>query len=262
MFDTVEPVAYLDGQITLSLDDQIALLGGVLEQTAIGPYVPDSLPIRERTQFDVTGKFSKDLAESYITLTGAYVMDGGLLPARLGIEAKPVQAKGSLTISRDGVLADGVVASSIEPERILDGGAAFQAFIPFDKAGEAFASVKGKVAVPVAKLSADAGAKIGQAGYELRGRLATPFTPRELIGKTTGKINWPDIATAVKPTWEGDRSAGGRRPTGCRPGSGHGRCRQAAARFRQPGRGDRCPGAQINHFLNLKLTPVEAPGAG
>ena len=200
VIDTVEPIAYLDGQLTLSLDDQIALLGGILEDTAIGPYVPDSLPIRERTQFDVSGKFSKNLAESYIKLTGAYVMDGGLLPARLGIEAQPVQVKGSLTISRDGVLADGVVASSIEPERVLDGGADFQAFIPFRKgAGEAFASVKGKVAVPVAKLSADAGAQIGQAGYELRGRLATPFTPRELIGKTAGKIDLPDVAGAAKP---------------------------------------------------------------
>jgi hypothetical protein len=200
VFDTVEPVAYLDGQMTLSLDDQIALLGGVLEHTAIGPYVPDSLPLRERAQFAVAGKFSKDLAESYIKLTGAYVMDGGLLPARLGIEAKPVQAKGSLTISRDGVLVDGVVTSSIEPERVLDGGADFQTFIPFRKgAGEAFASVKGKVVVPVAKLSADAGAQIGQTGYALRGRLATPFSPRELIGKSAGKINWPDIAGTAKP---------------------------------------------------------------
>ena len=200
VFDTVEPVAYLDGQMTLSLDDQIALLGGVLEDTAIGPYVPDSLPLRERTQFAVAGKFSKNLAESYIKLTGAYVMDGGLLPARLGIEAKPVQAKGSLTISRDGVLADGLVASSIEPERVLDGGADFQAFIPFrEGAGEAFASVKGKVAVPVAKFSADAGAQIGQAGYELRGRLAAPFTGREVAGKTAGKIALPDVAGAAKP---------------------------------------------------------------
>jgi hypothetical protein len=200
VFDTVEPVAYLDGQITLSLDDQIALLGGALEHTAIGPYVPDSLPLRERTQFAVAGKFSKNLAESYIKLTGAYVMDGGLLPARLGIEARPVQAKGSLTISRDGVLADGVVASSIEPESVLDGGADFQAFVPFrEGAGEAFANVKGKVALPVAKLSADAGAQIGQAGYELRGRLATPFTPRELIGKAAGKIVLPNVAAAARP---------------------------------------------------------------
>jgi hypothetical protein len=198
--DTVDPTAYLDGQLTLSHDDQVALLGGILEDTAIGPYVPDSLPIRERTQFDVSGKFSRNLAESYIKLTGAYVMDGGLLPARLGIEARPVQVKGSLTINRDGVLADGVVASSIEPERVLDGGANFQAFIPFRAgAGEAFASVKGKVAVPAAKLSADAGARIGQAGYELRGRLAAPFTPRELSGQAEGKVVLPDVAAIVKP---------------------------------------------------------------
>jgi len=200
VIDTVEPIAYLDGQITLSLDDQIAFLGGVLENTAIGPYVPDSLPLRQRSQFGLSGKFSKDLVESHITLTGAYVMDGGLLPARLGIEAKPVQVKGTLTISRDGVLADGAVVSSIEPEHVLDGGADFQAFIPFrEEAGDAYASVKGKVTVPVAKLSADAGAQIGRAGYELRGRLATPFVPGELIGRTAGKIILPDVAAAAKP---------------------------------------------------------------
>ena len=53
--------------------------------------------------------------------------------------------------------------------------------------------------MPVAKFSADAGARIGQAGYELRGRLATPFTPRELTGKTAGKIDLPDVAGAAKP---------------------------------------------------------------
>jgi hypothetical protein len=195
VIDTVEPIAYLDGQITLSLDDQIALLGGVLEKTAIGPYVPDSLPVRQRSQFGVSGKFSKDLAESRITLTGAYVMDGGMLPARLGIEATPVQVKGTLTISRDGIVADGAVVSSIEPEHVLDGGASVRAFIPFgEEAGEAYASVKGKVAVPVAKLSADAGAQIDRTSYEVRGRLATPFAPGEVISKTTGKITLPHVA--------------------------------------------------------------------
>ena len=53
--------------------------------------------------------------------------------------------------------------------------------------------------MPVAKLSADAGARIGQAGYEFRGRLATPFTPRELTGKTAGPIDLPDVAGAAKP---------------------------------------------------------------
>jgi hypothetical protein len=200
VIDTTEPVVHLDGQVTLSLDDQIALLGGTLEHTAIGPYVPDSLPIRQRSQFGVSGKFSKNLADSHLTLTGAYTMDSGLLPARLGIEAKPVQVRGTLTISRDGILAEGAVVSSIEPEHVLDGGASVRAFIPFrEEAGEAYAHVKGKVTVPVAKLSADAGAQIDRTGYEVRGRLAAPFAPGELIGKTAGRIVLPDVIGAAKP---------------------------------------------------------------
>jgi len=127
-------------------------------------------------------------------------MDGGLLPARLGIEATPVQVKGTLTLSRDGILADGAVVSSIEPEHVLDGGASVRAFIPFRaEAGEAYVNVKGKVAVPAAKLSVDAGAQIDPAGYEVQGRLATPFAPGELIGRTAGKIILPDVAGAAKP---------------------------------------------------------------
>ena len=157
-----------------------------------------------------------------------------------------MQVKGSLTISRDGVLADGLVASSIEPERVLDGGADFQAFIPFHEgAGEAFASVKGKVAVPVAKFSADAGAQIGQAGYELRGRLATPFTGREVAGKTAGKID----SAGCRRGGQTVRGAGGcnvgrHRTTGRRSGRRHGQRRQAAARSERPGH---CRGDEIRH---------------
>lgn len=195
--DTTEPTAYLDGQITLSLDDQVALLGGILESTAIGEYVPDSLPIRERTQFEVSGKFSRKLAESYLILSGAYVMDGGLLPTRLGIQAEPIKVKGTLTLNRDGVLADGVAVSSIQPEVIYDSGARFQAFIPFrEEAGEAFATLEGKVISPAAKLAADAGTEIGEAGYELRGKLDTPFSPTDLVGEASGKINMPDLTGA------------------------------------------------------------------
>ena len=80
--DTVEPVAYLNGQVTLPLTDQIALLGGLLEHTPIGPYVPDTLPLRERTQYGLSGKFSKDVAASRLTLRGAYTLDAGFLPAQ------------------------------------------------------------------------------------------------------------------------------------------------------------------------------------
>ncbi len=170
----------------------------MLEDTAIGPYAPDSLPIRERTQFGLSGKFSKDLSESYLTLSGAYRVDGGLLAARLGIDAEPVQLEGEVTVSRDGIEIDGVLASSIEPEVVLDSGARIQAFVPFPGGEEAgYARIEAEVEAPGINVAAGAGAEIGEAGYSLEGRLATPLSEDELSGKVSGDVNLPDVAGAV-----------------------------------------------------------------
>jgi hypothetical protein len=199
--DTVEPVAYLDGQVTLAGLEQIGLLGGVLENTAVGPYVPSTLPLRERTQFGLSGKFSKEVAESELTLSGAYTLDGGALPARLGIEAQPIRLQGTVSLSRDGVLVDGMVSSAIEPETVFDGGAHIRAFVPFgEDAGPGYAMIDGSVEVPAAKLGAGGGAQIGQEGYMLSGKLTTPLTDGEIAGKVSGEL--PDVAGAVGPVVE------------------------------------------------------------
>jgi hypothetical protein len=198
VIDTVEPVAYLDGHVTLSGIDQIALLGGLLESTPVAEYVPDTLPLRERTQFGLSGKFSKDLTESRLTVSGAYLLDAGILPARLGIEAQLLNLLGELTISRDGVLVDGVLKSAIEPDKLFDGGARVVTFVPFSKlAGLSYAGVDASVEVPVVNLGVGAGAKASAGQYELRGQLSTPFTNSDLTGKVSGEL--PDVAGAVGP---------------------------------------------------------------
>ena len=196
IIDTVEPVAYLDGHVTLSGIDQIALLGGLLESTPIADYVPDTLPLRERTQFGLSGKFSKDLAESRLTLSGAYLLDAGILPARLGIEAQVLNLQGELTVSRDGVLVDGVLKSAVEPDKLFDGGARVVMFVPFSKmAGPGYAGVDASVKAPAVNLGVGAGAKAGAGKYELSGQLSTPFTDSDLTGKVSGEL--PDVAGAV-----------------------------------------------------------------
>jgi hypothetical protein len=196
VIDTVEPVAYLNGHVTLAGIDQIALLGGLLERTPIADYVPNTLPLRERTQFGLSGKFSKDLAESRLTLSGAYLLDAGILPARLGIEAQMLNLHGELTVSRDGVLVDGVLKSAIEPDRLLDGGARVVMFVPFSKvAGPGYAGVDASVKVPATNLGIGAGARAGAGKYELSGQLRTPFTASDLTGKVSGDL--PDVAGAV-----------------------------------------------------------------
>jgi hypothetical protein len=198
VIDTVEPVAYLDGHVTLAGIDQIALLGGLLESTPIAEYVPDTLPLRERTQFGLSGKFSKDLAESRLTLSGAYLLDAGILPARLGIEAQMLNLQGKLTVGRDGVLVDGVLKSAVEPDKLFDGGARVEVFVPFSKvAGPSYAGVDASVKAPAVNLGVGAGAKAGAGKYELSGQLSTPFTDSDLAGKVTGDL--PDVAGAVGP---------------------------------------------------------------
>jgi hypothetical protein len=198
VIDTVDPVAYLNGQVTLSLTDQIALLGGVLESTPLGPYVPDTLPLRERTQFGLAGKFSKNLAESRLTLRGGYVLDAGFLPAQLGVDAQLAGVVGELTLSRDGALINGVLKSAIEPDKIFDGSVRVETFVPFNEAaGPSYAGLDANVKVPAAKLGVGAGAKASAGKYELSGQLTTPFTPSDLKGRVSGTL--PDVAGAVGP---------------------------------------------------------------
>jgi hypothetical protein len=176
-------------------------LGGALESTAVGPYVPETLPLRERTQFGLSGKFSKKVAESELTLSGAYTMDGGALPTRLGIEAQPIRLQGTVSLNRDGVLLDGVVSSNLEPETIFDSGAHIRAFVPFrEDASSGYAMVDGSVKAPAARLGAEAGAQIGEDGYALSGKLTTPLTNGKIAGEVSGDL--PNVAGAVGPVVE------------------------------------------------------------
>jgi hypothetical protein len=198
VIDTVDPVAYLDGHVTLSGIDQIALLGRLLERTPVAEYVPDTLPLRERTQFGLSGKFSKNLAESRLILSGAYLLDAGILPARLGIEAQPLNLQGELTVSRDGVWVDGVLKSAIEPDKLFNGGARVVMFLPVSKvAGPGYVDVDASVKVPAVNMGVRVGAKAGVGKYELSGQVSTPFTDSDPTGNVSGDL--PDVAGAVGP---------------------------------------------------------------
>ncbi len=214
--DTVEPVAYLNGHVTLSITDQIALLGGILESTPLGPYVPDTLPLRERTQYGLSGKFSKDLAKSQLTLRGAYLLDAGFLPAQLGVDARLVDVLGELTLTRNGALVDGVLKSSIQPDKVFDSRVEVKTFIPFDEtAGPGYASVDAMAKAPAVRLGVGGGATASAGHYQLTGRLSTPFTRSDLKGQVVRKPagrRWHGGSCGRKRRGRGgDRGGQGRR---------------------------------------------------
>ncbi len=171
------------------------------------------------------------MAQSHLTLKGGYMLDAGFLPEQLGVDAQLVNLVGELTLRREGVLVNGVLKSSIEPDKVFDGSVEVVTFIPFSKAaGPGYASVDAGVRVPAARLGVGAGARASAGQYELSGRLTTPFRDRDLAGKVAGKL--PDVAGTVGPALNSAGHAVGA-SVGSAAASAGGAIRSAAERAAQ-----------------------------
>ena len=161
IIDTQEPLVYLTGNVTVSDPGQLALVGPLLDVAQRSALIPDSLPLRERTQVAVTGQFSPADGETFVELGGARSVDVGASGQWLGIDAQPLAVTGWVRISGDGMLLNGVVGASLAPDTVFDGELGLEAWIPFgsDLDG-AYAQLSGSAAVPLANLSADATARV------------------------------------------------------------------------------------------------------
>jgi hypothetical protein len=160
VIDTQEPLVYLAGNVTVNTSGEMLLAGPLLELAQQSELIPDSLPLRQRTQVVVTGLAGKEV-DDYLHLGGSWAVDAGALGRSLGIEATPLAIQGLVTISAQGLKMDGVVSSSIEPETVLDSSARLTAFIPFKKsAPAAYVETEAAIEVPLAKIDAEGSARL------------------------------------------------------------------------------------------------------
>jgi hypothetical protein len=159
--DTQEPMVYLAGNVTVTHDDQIALVGKLLEPIQTLNALPKSLPLRQRTQLAVSGQLGKQPEDRAFEIGAAHAVDAGVIGDWLGVEVRPLAVQGLLTVTRDGLLLQGVAGSSIAPDVLLDADARLDAFIPFSgELEDAYLLVQAHADVPVAKMTADATAKV------------------------------------------------------------------------------------------------------
>jgi hypothetical protein len=160
VIDTEEPLVYLAGNVTVNTSGELLLAGPLQELAQQSELIPDGLPLRQRTQITVSGLAGKN-ADEYLNLGGSWSVGAGALGRWLGVEATPLAVEGLLTLSADGLLLDGVVRSSIEPDKVLDSSAQLTAFIPF-KGGveDAFVETQAAVAIPLAKVDVDGSARL------------------------------------------------------------------------------------------------------
>jgi hypothetical protein len=160
VIDTVDPLVYLAGDVTVNHSGEMLLPGLLLDLARQSALMPDALPVRQRVQVAVSGLAGKNVHE-YLKLGGAWAIDAGALDKWLGVEATPLAVEGVLTLSAEGMLLDGVARSAIEPDTLFDGSVHLTAFVPFRRnLADAFVEVRADVAIPLAKVATGAGARL------------------------------------------------------------------------------------------------------
>jgi hypothetical protein len=160
VIDTKEPLVYLAGNVTVYHTGEMLLAGPLLDLAKQSPLIPDSLPTRQRAQVTLSGLAGKNVDEK-LKLGGSWAIDAAPLDTWLGVEVRPLAVEGVLTLSAEGMLLDGVVRSSIEPDKLFDGSVHLTAFVPFQrKLGDAFVEAKAEVAIPLAKVATGASARL------------------------------------------------------------------------------------------------------
>jgi hypothetical protein len=159
VIDTKEPLVFLAGNVTVNHTGEMLLAGPLLDLAQKSNLIPDALPMRQRTQVTLSGLAGKNVDETF-KLGGSWAIDAGALDSWLGIEARPLTVEGVLTLSAEGMLLDGVVRSSVEPDRLFDGSVHLTAFVPFRRdLADAFVEASADVAIPLAKVATGASAR-------------------------------------------------------------------------------------------------------
>ena len=195
IIDTQEPLVYLAGNVTVSDPGQIALVGPLLDIAQRSEFIPDALPLRQRSQVAVTGQYSPAEGESFVELGAAHGVDAGAAGQWLGIDGQPLAVNGWIRISGDGMLLNGVASASLAPDKVFDGELGLEAWIPFgNDLDGAYAQINGSATVPLAHLSSDATVRVSlPLDVQAQAHLVTPRSERSIV--------WhPAAAGAKEPT--------------------------------------------------------------
>jgi hypothetical protein len=166
--DLAQPLFFVDGQVTLRTDGQMAFIREALGPIGESEWLPTNLPLRQTATFRIQGQVGQEV-EPKLTLNGEYRMDGGLVGTWLQIDATPLLAQGQAVIGPDGLLLAGAARSALEPEKWFDGGTQAQLYVPFAAPDGATVSVGADVASLALGVEQEATASAaGEAGWFAR----------------------------------------------------------------------------------------------
>lgn len=153
VIDPLQPLVYLQGQITLNHTGNLAFLDNIL--TVNGVDVPGlelaSLP--GRTSLGLTALITDDPAISYLEVNSGSAIDTGTMARWMGVDATPLAFSGVARLDHKGLLVTGSTQSSVLPRTVWDGRGQVQVFVPFNgNVNDAFVDADGILAVPLARV--------------------------------------------------------------------------------------------------------------
>ena len=166
--DFAQPMVYVDGQLTLYTDGQMAFIREALGPIGDSQWMPTDLPLRQSVVVHLQGQMGRAI-EPQLTLGGEYRMDGGLMGKWMQIDATPLLARGQAIISPAGLMLEGNARSALQPGKWFDGGAQAQLFVPFDDPETTALTVGADVASPMMGVEQAATATMaGESGWMAR----------------------------------------------------------------------------------------------
>lgn len=153
--DFAQPLLFIDGQVTLHTDGQMAFLREALGPIGDSSWLPTDLPLHQSVLVHLQAQAGRDV-EPKLTLAGEYRMDGGMVGKWLQIDATPLLAQGQALIGPAGIMVSGEARSALQPDMWFDSGAEAQLFVPFAKQEGASLTVGADVAAPSMGLEQEA----------------------------------------------------------------------------------------------------------
>lgn len=163
--DFKQPLVFIDGQVTLHTDGQMAFVRQALGPIANNQWMPLDLPLHQSVLVHLQGQVGRDV-EPKLTLAGEYRVDGGLVAKWMQLDATPLIASGQATIGPEGLALEGSARSALKPDQFFDGGAKAHVFVPFDTSKNASVGVGADVASPAMGVKQEATANAaGGAGW-------------------------------------------------------------------------------------------------
>jgi hypothetical protein len=163
--DFMQPLLFIDGQVTLHTGGQMAFIRQALGPVANNQWMPLDLPLHQSVLVHLQGQVGRDV-EPKLTLAGEYRVDGGLVAKWMQVDATPLVASGQAMIGPKGLALEGSARSALKPDQFFDGGAKAHLFVPFDTEKDASVSIGADVALPAIGVQQDASASAaGGAGW-------------------------------------------------------------------------------------------------